>query len=184
MTFITTFTGKHFNPIEVEKEKIDIRDIAHALSLMCRANGHVKNFYSVAQHSISCCIEAKERGYSEKIQIACLLHDASEAYLSDITRPIKPKLTEYLAIEENLQDIIWDKYLEEPLTEEEREKVFEIDDDILSYEFKLLMPKSISENYKNVISKPSLHFVDPIIIENKFIELMNRENINNSVIAY
>lgn len=53
MSYITTFTGKHFDPTHPVPEKIDVKDIAHALSLICRANGHTRFFYSVAQHSLS-----------------------------------------------------------------------------------------------------------------------------------
>ena len=45
--FITTYTGKHFKPTDPNPELIDIPDIAHALSLICRGNGHVKTFCSV-----------------------------------------------------------------------------------------------------------------------------------------
>lgn len=169
MIYITTATGKHFNPIEPEEEKLDIRDIAHALSLICRANGHVKTFYSVAQHSIACYREAQARGYAEKIQKACLLHDASEAYLSDVIRPIKGLLSEYLIVEEQLQDMIWKKFLKESLSESDRQKVFAIDDDMLAYEFHTLMPEDISEDYKKIISKPNLTFVNPTVVEDNFI---------------
>lgn len=169
---ITTYTGAHFDPIEVKEEQIDIMDIAQALSMACRANGHIKRFYSVAQHSIACCLEAKERGYSKRVQLACLLHDGSEAYLSDIIRPIKAKLTEYLVIEDKLQHIIWNKYLGTPLSQDENIQVFEIDDDMLSYEFEILMPESISERYKNIITKPSLEFEDFTIVRDKFISLV------------
>ena len=96
MSSILTFTGKHFDPTNPEENLIDLSDIGHALSLICRGNGHVKYFYSVAQHSIACCQEAQARGYSDRVQLACLLHDASEAYMSDVTRPVKALLTEYL----------------------------------------------------------------------------------------
>lgn len=175
MSYITTFTGKHFDPIHTTNEEIEARDIAHALSLICRANGHVKHFYSVAQHSIACYMEAKARGYSERIQLACLLHDASEAYLSDVTRPIKSKLSEYLAVEDRLQHVIWNKFLVEPLSQSEKQKVFEIDDDMLSYEFHLLMPEEISENYKQIVSKPRLEFVEPGRIEEQFLNLVNHK---------
>ena len=111
MSSIVTFTGKHFDPTAPEENLIDLSDIGHALSLICRGNGHVKYFYSVAQHSIACCREAQARGYSDRVQLACLLHDASEAYMSDVTRPVKALLTEYLKVEENLQNMIWNKYL-------------------------------------------------------------------------
>lgn len=106
MSDITTFSGEKFNPLNPDVEKIKIGDIAHALSMLCRANGHFKSFYSVAQHSINCANEAKARGYSLRVQLACLLHDASEAYLSDITRPVKEKFTQYHEFEKNLQNVI------------------------------------------------------------------------------
>ena len=65
MSEITTYTGKLFDPTNPNIDGIDIVDIAHALSLLCRGNGHVKYFYSVGQHSISCYREAKARNYSK-----------------------------------------------------------------------------------------------------------------------
>lgn len=175
MSNITTYNGISIDPTQPTMEGIDIRDIAHALSLLCRANGHVKHFYSVGQHSILCYMEAKARNYSKNVQLACLLHDGSEAYLSDITRPLKPKLPEYLVIEDKLQNMIWDKFLEEPLSENDIKQVFEIDDDILSYEFEVLMPHSISDNYKNLITSPDLSFVNPASVEKQFMDIINQE---------
>lgn len=86
---INTFTGIHFYPLDPKITEIKTEDIAHALSLICRANGHCSHFYSVAQHSLNCAEEAKIRDYSTRVQLGCLLHDASEAYISDITRPVK-----------------------------------------------------------------------------------------------
>ena len=123
MSEIMTYTKKMFDPLQPNAELIDIEDIAHALSMLCRANGHFKSFYSVAQHSINCMKEAKARGYSDRIQLACLLHDASEAYLSDVTRPVKAELPRYKEIEAPLQELIWNKWLGEPLTEEERKQM-------------------------------------------------------------
>jgi 5'-deoxynucleotidase YfbR-like HD superfamily hydrolase len=111
MSCIKTYTGVMFDPLYPESELIDILDIAHALSMLCRANGHFRSFYSVGQHCINCAMEAKARGYSERVQLACLLHDASEAYLSDVTRPVKHELPKYLEIEKPLQESIWQKYL-------------------------------------------------------------------------
>ena len=89
MSYITTYTGKHFDPIQPEPGLFDLTDISHALSLLCRGNGHMKHFYSVAQHSIACAEEAKARGYSARVQLGCLLHDASEAYLGDGWKQLK-----------------------------------------------------------------------------------------------
>lgn len=135
MSEILTYTGKMFDPLNPDTEKIDIRDIAHALSMLCRANGHFSAFHSVGQHSLECAREAKARGYSRRVQLACLLHDGSEAYLSDVTRPVKKAMPLYLTFEEPLQEAIWNKWLDEPLTEEERRLVFAIDDEELYHEF-------------------------------------------------
>ena len=98
MATITTYTGKKFNPMEPELETLDIRDIAHALSLTCRGNGHVKHFFSVGQHCLMCAKEAAARGYSKRVVLGCLLHDASEAYMSDVPRPFKVMLHEYVKL--------------------------------------------------------------------------------------
>ena len=167
MSEITTYTGKLFDPTNPNIDGIDIVDIAHALSLLCRGNGHVKHFYSVG--------EAKARNYSKKVQLACLFHDGSEAYLSDITRPVKPKLPEYLIIEDKLQNIIWQKFIKEPLSKKDLKQVFAIDDDILSYEFEHLMPKQISDNYKNLLTKPDLSFINPALVKKEFLDIVEKE---------
>ncbi len=132
---ISTFSGVHFAPLAPHREDILVADIAHALSLMTRANGHFPEFYSVAQHCLDCAAEAKEEGLTEREQLACLLHDASEAYLSDITRPVKASLPEYRVIEKRLQDMIYEKYLPGGLTDGETQTVRRIDDACLYYEF-------------------------------------------------
>lgn len=99
--YIETYTGKKFYFTDPEPDMIDIRDIAHSLSLQCRFMGHVDTFYSVAEHSVavSCIVEPENA-------LAGLLHDASEAYLSDIPRPIKNLLSEYKILEFNIQRVI------------------------------------------------------------------------------
>lgn len=135
---VTTYTGKHFNPVEPEADKIDIRDIAHALSMTCRGNGHVKTYFSVGQHCINCAREAQERGYSPRMILACLLHDAGEAYMSDVPRPLKPFMPQYVEAEERLLQVIYGKYLGQPISPEEEKMVREIDDDLLYYDMKEL----------------------------------------------
>lgn len=124
---IRTFSGIHMSPADPRPEEICIEDIAHALSLMTRANGHFPVFYSVAQHSLDCAAMAQAEGRSSREVLACLLHDASEAYLSDITRPVKGCLPEYRRIEQVLQEMIYEKYLIAPPTEREREIVKRMD---------------------------------------------------------
>lgn len=133
--FINTYCGISFYPLNPQPEDVHIEDIAHALSHMTRANGHLRIFFSVAQHCINCMREAEVREFPLRIQFACLLHDASEAYLSDITRPVKHHLREYLSIEKRLQDAIYARFGLMPLTDEERAMIDDIDDTMLYQEF-------------------------------------------------
>ena len=142
---ITTYSKVHFTPLEPKEEEILLEDIVHAQSLMTRANGHFPEFYSVAQHSIACGKEAAARGYSGRVILACLLHDASEAYLSDITRPVKAELDGYHKMEETLQNAIYRKFLGNLPTEEERKAVKNVDDTCLYYEFLHYMGEALEK---------------------------------------
>lgn len=82
--WIQTVSGKQFYPLDPRPEDVDIRDIAHALSNMCRFTGHTKTFYSVAQHSV-----IASHVVDPKAAMLALLHDAAEAYMGDIARPWK-----------------------------------------------------------------------------------------------
>lgn len=161
LSYITTYTGLHFDPMELDENLIKIKDIAHALSMICRANGHTRIFYSVAQHSIACAKEAKQRGLSKEIVLGSLLHDASEAYLSDVTRPIKKELKLYLEVEDRLQNLIWRHFIGRDLTEAEKSKVFEIDDAMLSMEFHQLMPENAGDDYKKLVRDFECKYKEP-----------------------
>ena len=93
---IQTFTGRHINPFDPDPDAIDIEDIAHALSHICRFTGHTHTFYSVAQHSVHVAdlVCRNTAGLAKPARsravLMALLHDASEAYLCDIPRPLKP----------------------------------------------------------------------------------------------
>ena len=170
MSSITTYTGKHFDPLNPDTAMVDIKDVAHALSMLCRANGHFKSFYSVGQHCINCAREAAARGYSRRVQLACLLHDASEAYLADVTRPVKKELPKYLEIEAPLQALIWEKFLVSPLTEEETARVLDIDDAILYREFVVLMGMRLSDREPELKSCPELNFLGFEATEEAFLK--------------
>ena len=174
MSCITTYTGKNFDPLNVDESLLDIKDIAHALSLICRGNGHVQHFYSVAQHSLACAKEAKVRGYRKEIILGCLLHDASEAYLSDVTRPIKKELTNYLEVEDVLQNIIWKYFIGKVLTEEDKRLIFEIDDEMLSLELKELLNEEMNDDYLRLKRKVDLSFISFEQIEKEFIDFYKK----------
>ena len=171
MSYITTVSGIHFYPLDPNPDDIDINDIAHALSLICRANGHFKYFYSVAQHCIACANEAIARGYSLEVILGSLLHDASEAYLCDVTRPVKKHIPQYLRAEEKLQDVIWERFIGRKLTDAEQQQIFEIDDHILSQEFHLLMPENLNEDYRKLKSACACDYQDPQVVKARFIQM-------------
>ena len=137
--YITTYTGNHFKPTNPYPELIRIEDIAHALSLICRGNGHVKTFWSVGEHCICCAKEAAARGLSDRMVLACLLHDASECYMSDVPSPFKKELPEYQIWEEQLLCMIYKKFLGSGLTKEEQTRLDEIDHALLWYDLEILL---------------------------------------------
>lgn len=107
MSWIQTYTGRKFDPLAPDPEQIVIEDIAHALSNQCRFAGHTKRFYSVAEHSIEvgmlCSAASKLWG---------LLHDASEAYLVDLPRPLKRcnDLSNYSKIEARVMEAVCERF--------------------------------------------------------------------------
>lgn len=107
---ILTFTGKHVNPLDLRPEDIDIRDIAHALAQCNRFAGQAKRPISVAQHSVYVSRLVEDRGQS--VQRQALLHDASEAYLGDVTKWLKgtPEFAAYRGAEDRVQDQIYRKF--------------------------------------------------------------------------
>lgn len=99
------------NPFYPNEDGICIEDIAHALSMQCRFNGHICEFYSVAEHSLKVSELIEELGGAPSLQMQGLLHDASEAYICDIPKPFKDYLDEYLTVEEVLQTTIRHKLI-------------------------------------------------------------------------
>ncbi len=105
-SWIHTVSGKHFNVLLPSQSDLDILDIAHALSMKCRFSGHTRVFYSVAEH---CC--RVSHLVSPSIVLHALLHDASEAYLPDVARPIKPLLNGFKDIERRVEEVIYSKWV-------------------------------------------------------------------------
>ncbi len=174
MSCITTYSKKPLDPVTAQADEIQLVDIAHALSLMCRANGHFPYFYSVAQHCVNCAKEAAARGYSKRIQLGCLLHDASEAYLSDVTRPIKQLLPYYLEVEERLQNVIFDKWITPTLTEKERAQIFEVDDALLYHEFMEIMGERVVETVPPLYASLDFSYVEFSVVERQYADLFKK----------
>lgn len=136
--WIETYTGKKFWPLDPRPEDICVEDIAHALSCTCRYNGHSKHFFSVAQHSLNCSIYAL-RKFNYRFALLVLLHDAAEAYVSDIARPIKPFIRGFQEIEDKCQQVIYEALSVRPPNGIERGVIKHIDSIMLVTEAKELM---------------------------------------------
>lgn len=93
---IQTFTGIFYDPFNPDVSQVDIRDIAHALSNQCRYSGHTRTHWSVAAHSCLVSLLAPQP-FKRKAHA----HDAHEAYVLDVPRPIKkhPSMAGYRALE-------------------------------------------------------------------------------------
>ena len=140
MTIINTHSGRQVNIRNPQPETIDIGDIAHALTFLCRGGGHTNFFFPVARHCVYCAREARARGFSKEVVLACLLHDASEAYMVDLPKPIKDGLfPEYRTYENRLLSCIYRKFIGRDLTPDEMAKVEEIDHTLLMYDLKYLL---------------------------------------------
>lgn len=97
--FITTYSGEKFYIEEVNLEDIPVYDIAHALSMNCRFNGHIEEFYSVAEHSV-----VVSKLVPNRYKLAALMHDIGEAFVPDIPRPFKSLIQGFDEYEEQILD--------------------------------------------------------------------------------
>lgn len=130
--WIQLYSGRKFYPMDPKVEDIDIEDIAHSLSNMCRFTGHCRSFYSVAQHSVLVSHLVGPHG------LYGLLHDASEAYMVDMPRPIKrlKEMQPFRDMEQKVMQVICKRF---GLPEQEPFVVKEADTKMLATEARDLM---------------------------------------------
>lgn len=102
---IQTTSGRYVNLSQPEIGSIDIGDIATALSQICRFTGHTKTFYSVAQHSVYA-----SRMVAPEFALEALMHDAHEAYVGDVSAPLKSLLPDYRLVEKRIDAIVRQRF--------------------------------------------------------------------------
>ena len=168
---IRTYTGVYMDPFEMKVEQVRILDIAHALSLTTRANGHIRHFYSVAQHCVNCALEAKACGLSVRAQRAALLHDASECYLADVPRPVKHRLSGYAEAEETVTAVITQALGIADLSEAEWRSVHDIDDAMLYWEFVALTGAQVFDEAPVIAMQHDFSQRDMAAVRDQFIAL-------------
>ncbi|WYW01922.1 deoxyribonucleoside 5' monophosphate phosphatase [Pseudomonas phage vB_PpuM-Pori-4] len=157
--WIITHSGKRFELADPKPEMVCIEDIAIALSRQTRFNGHCDRFYSVAYHSYLIAEQLPDR-----LKLEGLLHDAAEAYIGDISSPLKRIIKAhwpgFKAFETRIEEVVFEA-LGVPLTNDPLIK--EADLRILANEHDLLMPQTEHEwsMLKGVVPFEWIHFDDP-----------------------
>jgi hypothetical protein len=104
-SWMQTFTGRRFYPLAPSPDDVDPIDIAHALSLICRYGGHTRRFYSVAEHCVLMSYEVPAED-----ALWALLHDATEAYVGDMVRPLKHHMADYIEVEDRVAWAISERF--------------------------------------------------------------------------
>jgi hypothetical protein len=164
--WITTFTGRTIHPFAPEVDDIYIEDIAHALAFTCRWAGHTSEYFSVAQHSVLvsllCPVEWALEG---------LMHDASEAYLTDIPSPLKPHIPGYQELERRVEAAIAEGF---SLVYPFDVSIKEADHAALTYEVSAFMPhKRLLEHFRVSKMTPTIDLLvswPPEMAEAKFLD--------------
>lgn len=165
-----TFTGGRFYPYDPRPEDVSLEDIAQSLSNTCRYNGHLPCFYSVAQHSV-----IMSRYVKYESALWALFHDAPEAYLSDLPRPVKygPVGEVYLDIETNVMRVIAEHFgLQWPMPKSE---INYHDRRMLATEVRDLQPHWSGEDWESIEGiEPYQEVIKPMLPHEAKVDFLLR----------
>ena len=166
-TWIRTYSGRKFDVFNPKQKDINIEDIAHSLSLICRFTGHTEELYSVGQHSLFvmelCPDEYKLEG---------LTHDFPEAYVTDLATPIKKQLPDYKLVEDNIHVAIAKKFqLEFPMPK----IIKDIDIEVFNMEWAYLMERNKKvKSGKFRMERSDFRILPPKEVEKRIVENFNK----------
>ncbi len=163
--WMQSFSGKRFWPMDPHADDINLIDIAHALSNICRFGGHCEGFYSVAEH----CVHASYL-VDDMVAAEALLHDASEAYLADVPRPLKKMLPDYRPAEQRWEWALAEKFhLIYPMPKQ----VNIADNQMLRLEARAIMKDPPAEWYMEPMPEPTrvvqIECWSPLVAEHRFL---------------
>lgn len=136
---VETYTGNRFYPFDPRPEDVRLADVAGGLAHTCRFGGHCREFYSVALHSLHVSRDLAEQGHGPCVQLYGLLHDAGEAYVGDLPRPVKAEFEAFERIERRILDAVWAAFDLQPPDDEVWAAVMAADDRLLAYEAEELL---------------------------------------------
>ena len=171
--WIESFSGLRVYPLAMTEKMVVIEDIAHALSMKCRYGGHCLKFISVAEHSVYVANVLAQMDKLELIKWG-LFHDAAEAYLPDVARPIKDHIQGFRAIEQQCERAIADKFNLCP--KYIPKDVKHVDTSVLYREKEVVMRDGPEWSKVDVIPLPDLeiHCWTPEEAEEQFMLMFNR----------
>lgn len=176
--WLQTYSGQQFWPLDPRANEVSLHDIAHHLAMLCRFGGACRSFYSVAEHSVRVSLHAESVARAEQLHprrvrllaIAGLLHDAGEAYLVDVPRPIKSYLGGYREAETGVQNAVWEKF-QIPADVAHDPIVHQADEDLLATEFRDLMwPNAQRSQLLGVALQACISPVSTIDAEDWFLD--------------
>ena len=164
--WIQTSSGRKFHIFSPQDEDIDIDDAAHALSLLCRFNGHTPEFYSVAQHSIYVSMMC-----SDENALSGLLHDLPEAYIGDMATPLKRQMSAFNQVESKIWDAVSTKF---GLPKKMAPEIKEADKKAFRMEWAYLMGGTNPDGEKFIVSKEEFNKKTPAEVQDEFIKLFHK----------
>ena len=170
---IITASGRAVNPFALRGEDICIEDIAASLSRQCRFNGHTNEHYSVAQHSMHVAQYLGHKRFGDRLVFAALLHDASEAYIGDMVRPVKINMPDFARLEDDIQTKIW-RWAGLEVDAEDRRFIDAVDSAIIANEARAFFPPRAWRSWPQPYIGLPLHFKlegwPPALAERRFLQ--------------
>lgn len=162
--WMQTWSARKFWPLDPHAEEVFIEDIAHSLSMQCRYAGHCRRFYSVAEHSVLMARWLLPN-HGPEIALWGLMHDASEAYLVDVPRPVKPYLAGYKDAESKVMAAVCQRF---GLAKEMPAIVHDADNRIIGDELENMTPMAWHARYNEPLGV-SLRYWSPEKAEVEFL---------------
>ena len=103
--------GAYLDLLNPDLATLSLFDVSIPLSNLCRFGGQIERFYSVAEHSVACAERARQEGLPPAVQLACLMHDAAEAFVGDVVRPLKNLIAPlYRPIEKRIEAAVGKRF--------------------------------------------------------------------------
>lgn len=177
---IKLHSGKYLNLIDPQPDQFDLEDVAVPLGRICRFGGHCKTFYSVAEHSWHCYDVGRRDGLPNAALRALLMHDATEAFLGDVVRPLKAMLPDYREIEKRIESVIAARFFVD--FKPHADLIQEIDLAVLLAERRqLFVPDSVVWNGQDDAREVQINlmFLSPVTAAQTFGETANHLGIFN-----